>query len=109
MSAKLVIISPSSCSELKVLAASVTIGIDSKGSFVLDGRIALWRKGVGRKTDEPLKPTRPFSSGAGILVTSVAVSQPERSVTTGCHVGLAIQDVFNYVVKLDHFVVDLRS
>ena len=59
------------------------MGINSKGSFVPDDRIASRRTGAGMKIDEPSKSTRPFSSGAGMFATSWADSQSERSVTAG--------------------------
>ncbi len=68
VSAWLVIVSSSSCSESKFLAASVTIGFNSKGSFVPNARIRLRRTGAGVKTEEPSKPTRPSLLGAGFFL-----------------------------------------
>jgi hypothetical protein len=79
---------------LKALAAAVTIGISLKGSFVSDAMIALRRTGDGMKTAEPSKPTRPFSSGAGMLATSLAVLHPASSATVGTMIQQSASAVF---------------
>ncbi len=46
-------------------------------------RIAFQMTGQGIKMEEPLKPTRPFSSGTGMSAMSWAILQSESSVTKG--------------------------
>ncbi len=46
-------------------------------------RIAFQMTRQGMKMEEPLKPTRPFSSGTGMSATSWAVLQSESSVMEG--------------------------
>ena len=61
------------------------MGINSKGSFIPDARIASWRTGAEMQIDEHLKPMRSLSSGAGMFATSLADSQSDRSVTARDH------------------------
>ena len=57
----------SSCSLSKLLAAREMMGMSLKGFFLFDAIIVFQRTGPGMKIAEPLKPTRPFSSGSGFL------------------------------------------
>ncbi len=83
MIALFVIVSSSLCSESKSLAVAMTSGINLKGSFVSEVRIAFQMMGQGMKVEEPSKPTRPFSFGTGMSATFWAVLQSESSVMEG--------------------------
>ncbi len=67
------------CSLSKLLAVCEIIGISSKGFFIFAEMIVFQRTGPGMKMADPLKPMRLFSSGAGMLATSLADLHPVRS------------------------------
>jgi hypothetical protein len=62
----------------KLLALFEMIGMSSKGFLVFDMRIVFQKTRRGMKMADPLNPPRPFSSGAGIFLTS-AEMHPARS------------------------------
>jgi hypothetical protein len=63
----------------KLFAACEIIGISLKGFFVFAEMIVFQRTEPGMKMVDSSKPTRPFSSGAGMLATSLADLHPARS------------------------------
>jgi hypothetical protein len=78
LSAWVIAVASSLCSLLKILAAREMMGMSSKGFFLFDVIIVFQRTGPGMKMDEPLKPARLFSSGSGMLATSLAELHPAR-------------------------------
>jgi hypothetical protein len=79
LSAWVTAVASSLCSLSKLLAACEIIGISLKGFFVFAEMIVFRRTGPGTKMADPSKLMRPFSSGAGILATSLADLHPARS------------------------------
>ncbi len=67
------------CAKSNSLAVLVMSGINLKGAFVVDIRMAFLRTGPGMKTADPSKLTLPVSSGNGVLETSWAVSHSASS------------------------------
>ncbi len=71
-------VASSSCSLSKLLAAREMMGVSLKGFFVLDVIMVFQRTGPGMTMAEPLNPSRPFASGAGMLAASLADSHSAR-------------------------------
>ncbi len=82
------------CSLSKLHAACEIIGISSKGFFFFAEMIVFSRTGPGMKMADPSKPTRPSSSGAGMLATSLADLHPARSGTVGTRIRISAKAVF---------------